>query len=101
MHCENCGLAVETEVVRRADPAEYVIELGEGPAVGHGWFHVEDVECKTAGDREHGPRDVGEVFPMDGSEDIAAAHEYRVELRVDICANCAVPIAARTYTVIE
>ena len=79
MHCENCDAAVETEVVRDADWEHY-----------QGWFESDDVETREAQGVEHGVDDIGERFGDNP--------EYEVFLRVDICANCAVPICSRIFT---
>lgn len=81
MYCPNCELRVETEWSR-------ITEQEEAERY-HRWFDDEDIRG------DYTVEDVGsweEVENHDGS-----ATEWLVAMRVDTCANCAVPIDARTF----
>lgn len=81
MYCPNCDLQSETDVAR-------VIEHDEA-ARYRKWFDDEDVRG------DYDIEDVGDPIEVEKGDGSAA--EWAVALRVDICANCAVPIDARTY----
>lgn len=75
MWCDNCELAVETERDRVRDEEEARRYLK--------WFHEANIE---------GQYDLSEIE----NELDVGGDEWVVGMVVDICANCAVPIRART-----
>lgn len=76
MYCEHCDLAVETEWIRVMD-AETAMHYRQ-------WFDPSDIR---------GPYATSEV----GSLVAKGGETFEVRMRVDLCANCAVPLDARTY----
>lgn len=81
MYCENCDLQVETEFV--------IVDTKEKAMRYRKWFDDDEVEggydLFDVGDSTH-----RKVWGR-------GIRKHVVHLRVDICANCAVPIRARTY----
>lgn len=81
MFCPGCDLRVETDVAK-------VTEQDEAERYRQ-WFDDEDVRG------DYGIEDVGDLVEVENGD--GSTTDWEVALRVDICANCAVPIDARTY----
>lgn len=81
MYCPNCDLRVETDIAKKTDTEEAERYYRR--------FDDEDVR---------GDYDISEVGDLvEVENDDGSSTDWEVGLRVDICANCAVPIEARTY----
>lgn len=81
MYCPNCDLRVEAEFTK-------VTEQAKAQEYEH-WFDSDDIRG------EYDLDEVGKMVAVANGD--GSTTDWQVAARIDICANCAVPIEARTY----